>query len=278
MSLHERLLAAASAYAKRGWYVLPLRVRGKEPATEHGIYDATNDLTVIANWWRTRPFNIGIRTGRINKLFVVDFDPGSELMGLSPTVETGRGWQVWFESDLDLPCTAGRLGLYIDTRGTGGYVVAPPSIHPSGKQYRFCHQGEWAGGDLAILTSVPDWRIERIRRKTHSERAIEAAGLCRQPAPPLPQPFGYGRAALASEFKALAATPKGQRNHALNRAAFCLGQLVAGGELTETEVVSALISACESNRLIADDGWPSVHRTILSGLTAGMKHPRGRAA
>jgi putative DNA primase/helicase len=278
MSLQERLRAAALAYAKRGWHVFPLLVGSKEPATARGFYDATLDLATIGTWWRWTPHNIGIATGPISRLFVVDFDPGSDQEGLTPTVETGRGFQRYFEADLDLPSTAGRLGPHIDTRGTGGYVVAPLSIHPNGKEYRFCHQGDWSPDGLPILTSPPDWLIERVRRKPHSERAIEAAGLCRQPRPRLPHPFGYGQAAMAGELKILAATPKGRRNDALNRGAFCLGQLVAGGELTESEVVSALIRACEHNGLMADDGWPSVHRTILSGLTAGMKLPRGRAA
>jgi hypothetical protein len=260
----------------RGWHVFPLLVGSKKPASARGFYDATLDLATIRTWWRWTPHNIGIATGPVSRLFVVDLDPGSDPQGLTPTVETGRGLQVWFETDLDLPSTAGRLEPHIDTRGTGGYVVAPPSIHPNGRAYRFCHQGEWPDGDPPILTNPPDWLIERLRKPRNSERAIQAAGVT------LPQTgvrgVGYGQAALAYEVDALAAAPKGQRNDALNRAAFCLFQLVAGGEIAESEVVPALIGACERNGLMADDGWPAVHRTILSGATAGMQHPRGRAA
>ena len=88
----------------------------------------------------------------------------------------------------------------------------------------------------------------------------------------------YGHAALRAEIAALAATPPGCRNHALNRAAFSLFQLVAGGELAEAEVIAALQQACVTNGLAADDGWGSVHATIRSGRGAGMQHPRSRGA
>ena len=69
-----------------------------------------------------------------------------------------------------------------------------------------------------------------------------------------------------------------RRNDALNRAAFSLFQLVAGGELAEAEVIAALQQACVANGLAADDGWQSVHATIRSGRGAGLQHPRSRGA
>ena len=73
-------------------------------------------------------------------------------------------------------------------------------------------------------------------------------------------------------------TPPGSRNHALNRAAFSLFQLVAGGELDRDEVIEHLIDACHRNGLVKDDGLPSVVATIHSGARAGMQHPRSRGA
>ena len=58
----------------------------------------------------------------------------------------------------------------------------------------------------------------------------------------------YGHAALRAEIAALAATPPGRRNHALNRAAFSLFQLVAGGELAEAEVIAALQASLRRER------------------------------
>jgi putative DNA primase/helicase len=92
-------------------------------------------------------------------------------------------------------------------------------------------------------------------------------------------PGAYGRAALEYEISALASTPNGQRNHALNRASFSLYQLVAGGELDEAEVINRLIEASHANGLMTDpnDGPASVRRTIASGRRAGILHPRCRS-
>jgi hypothetical protein len=87
----------------------------------------------------------------------------------------------------------------------------------------------------------------------------------------------YGAAALEYEITALAATLPGGRNHALNRATFCLFQLVSGGELEHDPVVNRLIDACHRNGLVKDDGLRSVLATIASGSRAGLQHPRTRS-
>ena len=64
--------------------------------------------------------------------------------------------------------------------------------------------------------------------------------------------------------------PEGTRNHALNRAAFCLGQIVAVGALDTTVVEAALLASA----LHAGLGEREALRTLQSGLTAGIAHPR----
>jgi len=68
--------------------------------------------------------------------------------------------------------------------------------------------------------------------------------------------------------------PKGTRNKALNRGAFNLFQLVAGGGLDENEVRQWLFAAAEANGLVADDGEDAVWATIESGAKAGREQPR----
>lgn len=80
----------------------------------------------------------------------------------------------------------------------------------------------------------------------------------------------YGRRALERECAELARTPEGQRNAQLNRAAFCIGQLVAGGELAESEAVAALTSAAETSGLKKSE----ISKTLESGLTSGQGEPR----
>ena len=127
-------------------------------------------------------------------------------------------------------------------RAEGGYVLVPPSVHSDGPIYRW-------GNDVPIVPA-PDWLVALTRKRpTITERAL---ATMRVPLQHNGSPGAYGKAALEYEISALASTPNGQRNHALNRAAFSLFQLVAGGELDEAEVLNRLIEASHANGLMTD--------------------------
>ena len=148
--LHE----AALAYAGRGWRVFPLRPNSKEPATAHGFKDATADAGQVDRWWAKQPdYNVGIATGA--GLLVVDVDdkPGNAVQGsdslreweiehgdMSETVTaiTGSGGVHYYldVGDESVPCSTS-AELSIDIRCDGGYVVAPPSVHPNGNRYEW---------------------------------------------------------------------------------------------------------------------------------------------
>jgi hypothetical protein len=162
-----------------------------------------------------------------------------------------------------MPSTAGRIGSHLDTRGDGGYVIAPPSVHPDGPIYRF--------GNDETLALAPEWLIERAFHKPQPiTTSVDRL--------PINNPTRYGRAALARECQAVARAPAGTRNHTLNRASFSLHQLVASGDLDLAEVRDGLIDAASVNGLIddPDDGPRSVEKTIASGARAGLQHPRAR--
>lgn len=88
---------------------------------------------------------------------------------------------------------------------------------------------------------------------------------------PLGQSGGYAATALAGEIERVRSATNGTRNANLNRAAFCLGQLVAGGELDEITVVRELTAAAELVGLDPREIGP----TIRSGLNSGAQQPRG---
>lgn len=74
MTYPETNLEAALAYAKRGWYVLPIIPGGKIPASSHGTKDASIDPAVITGWFKERPdLNVGIALEQ-SKLLLVDVD------------------------------------------------------------------------------------------------------------------------------------------------------------------------------------------------------------
>lgn len=148
------MLEYAKQYVGLGFAVFPLRVRDKVPATEHGCKDATRDIDQVINWWTECPdYNIGIACGSVSDgLVVIDIDDHDDKHGM-------QSYQEWAGENGKLPetCvattgTGGKHLLYrttktyknktnlydnIDVRADGGYIVAPPSIHPNGNIYKW---------------------------------------------------------------------------------------------------------------------------------------------
>jgi putative DNA primase/helicase len=273
------MLPAALAFAAAGLPVFPCHPRTKEPATRRGFYDATTNPACIRRYWNCTDYNIAIPTGAHSGIWIVDIDPGGEdhLLRLEAThgalpetraVRTGRGgFHLWFKYVGPIPLSRSRVAPHVDVQGDGGYAVVPPSVHPNGRRYT------WHSFSGAAIAVAPGWIVELTRKRpTISERASVTAprSLCATSG-------AYGAAALNNEAAAVAAALPGTRNHALNRAAFCLFQLVGGGELNADTVENRLIRACEINGLIHDDGLPSVVATIASGKRGGLQYPRSRS-
>ena len=105
----------------------------------------------IDTWWDRWPdANIGVATGKVSGLVVLDADGPSGLASLkslqTPATtwlsQTGRvegGWQQFFRhpgGDVRIGNKAG-LKPGLDVRGDGGYVIVPPSVHASGRRYEW---------------------------------------------------------------------------------------------------------------------------------------------
>lgn len=275
------VLKAALDYAAHGWQVFPIKPQAKEPATRRGFYDATTNPATLRRWFaQGYPYNIAVRTGLISGIFILDIDGDHGASNLCALVAkhraipqtristTGKGHHLWFRAEIEIPCSTGKIAPGIDVRGDGGYVVVPPSVHPSGAIYA------WANN--LPPAEAPDWLIRAAQQPKPvpiSERALASV-----------QPLirtargAYGQAALDREIDALSKAPKGSRNAALNVVTFRLYQLVAGGELEGGEVKQGLIAATHANGLWTDpqDGPRRVIATIRSGARAGLRFPRRR--
>ncbi len=162
-SKEETLLDWALRYASLGWPVLPLGEKSKTPLTNHGLMDASTHPDLIRAWWSLRPnANIGLRTGDAFDVIDVDGDVGrtslDEKAGpewrrshSGPVSLTGKG-----EHYLILPTRSrNRAGLLpnVDYRGVNGYIVAPPSIHPDGRTYRWDTTRDYH----ATIPDKPEW-------------------------------------------------------------------------------------------------------------------------
>jgi hypothetical protein len=164
------LHTAALQLAERGLAVFPCQPRGKAPACDAGLHAATTDPERINRWWRASPdLNIGIATGAASRVFALDVDGEDgeaslrklegEHSALPSTVEviTGKGRHCYFRSgEHRIDNSAGQLGTGLDIRGDGGYVIAPPSIHPSGRSYA------WSVDGASDFAAAPDWLIAKI--------------------------------------------------------------------------------------------------------------------
>ncbi len=180
------LLDAALAYAARGWPVFPLRPKGKGPLIASslggaGYRDATCDPGQIRFWWSRHPqANIGIACGAVSGLVVLDQDlykPEAEPQlvawetehePLPPTrmvLTGGGGLHLWHRHPGGI-VPSRPLAPGIDIKGDGGYIVAPPSRHPSGSVYR------WLGDPEHVLAPLPDWLLVRCQRAPDRSRAI----------------------------------------------------------------------------------------------------------
>lgn len=184
-AIRDEMRMAAYAYAARRWSVIPIEPRGKRPLVAWLEFQRRRaERDEIDAWLRQWPdANVGIVTGHVSGIVVIDVDAQHggfeslaaierELGRLPDTmlaVTGGGGRHLYFEH----PRTAlrNRVGLRagIDLRADGGCVVAPPSVHPSGRYYA------WEAGhapDQMPVAPLPPWLLELLRHPARRGHAL----------------------------------------------------------------------------------------------------------
>lgn len=274
----EPLAGAALRLVALRWSVLALHPKSKRPATRHGVRDATRSPAQIRELWTTDGRrNIGVAAGQASGFIVLDLDSDAAVDALSRIAEqhgwlpltvtcrTPRGRHLYFRYRPGLRNRTHVLGLDIDVRTDGGYVVVPPSSLDSVSEYVW-DRSPW---DCEIA-SLPDWLHALLRRD--APRPYRPVAMAYPGAP-----NRYGARVLRSECEALARVPKGARNNAANAAAFRVARIMDGCGLDEHVVVRCLFEACEANGLVRDDGQRAVLATLASGLRGGRAKARSIA-
>lgn len=175
----------ALAYGAKQWQSFPCVAREKKPLVRWAEM-ASFETNMLIGWWDTNPdANIGIACGARSGIVVVDIDAdhnGYESLDIlrrvygdlpeTPTVKTGSGGRhIYFKHPgVEIRNSAGKIGQGIDIRGDGGYVVAPPSIHPNGNVY------EWiVKPSQTPLADMPAWLVGLLTKKEVAEREQPAA-------------------------------------------------------------------------------------------------------
>lgn len=296
----------ALAYASRGIKVFPLwntangqcvcsdgpdcGSPGKHPRLgAGGVHLATCDGAKVLAWWQRWPdANIGLPAGA-NGLAMIDVDPGHggddtlatlaawctekhgiDLMATHAVRSGSGGLHLYFRDRLgDVKSTRRAFGAPgVDTRGRGGYVVAPPSLHASGNRYEAMPHPNGIAQWPAVLTRLINMsRPAAAPAPDGADRPVTAAA----------GHSAWARAALARECESLRGmTQSGSgRNDALNIAAYKMGRRVGAGMLNEAETRAALIAAAS--------GWQGhtareIEATVASGLRAGIAKPHAGPA
>jgi Bifunctional DNA primase/polymerase, N-terminal len=255
---------------------------GKHPLgslVPHGLKDATCNRARILAWWTQWPqANIGLATGHRFDVLDVDGPAGEQairqlaaehgLVSSGPLVRTGGGGWHYYLAPTGLGNVHPRGLDHVDWRGRGGYVVAPPSRHRSGRPYQWV-----AGRDLdqpVPLVPAP------LRQRLQPRQRDRPAALI-VPIPVDGRHGRYAQAALAEELARVAAAPKGRRNRQLWESGRNLYNLVAAGALDHHQVHQQLLEAADHCGLLAEEPRQT-HRTLASARQVGLAHPRPASA
>ncbi|MFD4631696.1 bifunctional DNA primase/polymerase [Streptomyces sp. NPDC058284] len=297
MTCNLALLAWALEAARRGWHVFPLRPGDKRPAGHaerlcpgtgrctggHRKPEqrATTGPDLITAAWSAQPYNIGIATGP-SGLLVVDLDvvkpdeqegapDGAQSLlalceradeTLPPTfqVRTPSGGHHLYFTQPDgarLHSTAGRLGHHIDTRGWGGYVVAPGSTTPT---------GTYTVTDESPVAPLPTWLAERLGEQPRPDPRTVMT--------PVRDGTKAARVALDRECGVIRAAGEHSRNDTLHKSTCKVARFVAWGNISRATVEEAIQAAGQSTGLSAAE----CTTTIRSAMEWILAHATPRQA
>jgi hypothetical protein len=259
MTTQEHALEAAA----RGFAVFP--VAGKRPLLSWRA-DSSNDADAVRAMPWADATGIGVDCGK-SGLVVVDIDdldavPAlAEEIGWDPTGDetlisrTGRGgMHIFYRAGAaEVRNSASKVVQGVDIRGSGGFVVIPPSLHDNGSRY------EWLTGHEPApiperMVEVFNYREEKVQVDTPGSISHERWGL----------------AALAAGAHDIEQSPPGQRNNELNAVAYRIFGIVKGGHLDHDTARARLVRAGLHVGLASDE----VERTLLSAWESSEpRHP-----
>lgn len=200
--MENKTLSEALKLTKHGWSIIPVG-ENKKPLINWNEYQQRQATEQeIRRWFSSWPkANIGVVTGKLSNLLVLDLDAkhnrSSKEFQIPVTIcsNTGGGGEhIFFQyPSFEVRNSAGViLGLGVDIRGEGGYVVLPPSLHQSGKYYEWREScspfdlepaeiPEWLKDNLQETTKNSNDRLyqkdlQSVVEGTRNETAVSVAG------------------------------------------------------------------------------------------------------
>ncbi|MBL7209940.1 MAG: bifunctional DNA primase/polymerase, partial [Dehalococcoidia bacterium] len=172
-------LDAALHYLNKGYSVIATEPQGKRPLGPWTTFQKRlpTKAEVRAMWQKQPDANVAIVTGAISGIFALDTDGAAadnqihKLGGIptTPTSRTAKGRHYIFQHPGFH--VSNRVHLYegVDIRGDGGYIVVPPSIHPTGIQYTW---------DISLEDATPakppSWLLETLSYHEEPQPATDS--------------------------------------------------------------------------------------------------------
>lgn len=278
------MIDAALDYTSQGWRVLPLHEpraggctcregaecssAGKHPRV---TWPADQVVTVeqVRNWWRQWPrANVGIVTGEVSNLLVLDVDPDHGGWGSlemlagrygelrsGPQVITGSGGlHIYYRHPgVRIGPSAGKLGAGLDIRADRGLVVAPPSLHRSGNRYEWYHRD-------ADMPPTPRWMVRALLPPpAPAPRKVVLSG----------DTTAFAKAVLDRAAEKVRQASDGAKHDVLWRQAFHLGTFVGAG-LFDEDTASAVLMESVSDRAKSKR---AAEATVRRNIKAGARQP-----
>lgn len=281
-------LTAALSYTNSGLSVMPVRVDKKPIGKWKRHQERIPAQIEIMKWFGKGNYNLAIVGGQVSGgLLILDFDLRADeifpawmqMIGgvgdILPVVKTGKGFHVYLRCENPANNTklarsaAGKV--YIETRGEGGYVLAPPSQHESGTQYMLIQ------GDLAKIPTLNSEAVKMLVKaaqffdETEKEETAVSA--------PTPSPSqnnqsrqeAYAQSAIDAAIEQISNAPKGTGNNTLFSATAALAELIPNGIVSESDVRDAASRAAATrNGKVTKEAT----KTIESAIARGKKSPR----
>lgn len=285
----KNIVEIITQFTSMGAPVHPLKPRSKSPDTPHGYKDATLDGSIYLAHWQ-RDDNLGVATG--HGLDAIDMDGPKAIMGfasafagelgarppetldeafvllmrIGPVVLTGKGAHVYCLPDATRSCSAKLLEFGtegVDYRGLGGYVVAPPSIHESGRAYRFLT-------DLhKPLMKAPEC-LPRSKAKAYSFEAPKTAAVPLSSQGSTEHPDSYFSRVLEANCGRISDHQESGWHDQILASAQKVGQVLDGSQERADRAFTSLMQAA-APRTRADA--KNAAQTIRDGLSWGSDNP-----
>ena len=281
-SLQPNAFHAVAYATNRVWKCFALSANSKlPPRGSHWIDEASTDPKTLVEMFRSSYANVGIRTGEVSNLMVVDIDchegganghesiralakqgfllpMGNAKHGVGMVSTPTGGLHLYYAipPGVKIKNSTGEIAPGIDIRGEGGYIVGPPSRTPNGDY-------KWKQYPVRLMTA-PEWLAEAAKQTPPPPRPQYRATKPTEEIPPVVAEM------LKDRLNRIASATNGQRNETLNRDAFYLAKFIGKGFSVE-DLEGWLLNAAMASGMPAYEA----HRTIESALRSQMQRPPG---